>query len=168
MKTDQLVKLVFALLIALVLGRWIAGSIGSGAEQAATPAEAPVGFFNVRWYATMDEVKATRPNVAKESDDTLVEKERLYGEDVRVNYVFKNGRLVLFVMTFASPATQETYAAMQTKLIQEYGAMSSPGQRADCRIFSERKVDKLVVNHCLRMKEGQNPEHQLLFYRTVL
>lgn len=168
MKTETAKALLIGFAV-LILGYWAIGMFrGDGSGNGPEAPAAPMGFFGVKWYVSMDEVKAARPKVVAENDDTLAEDERFYGEDVKVRYVFKGGHLVLFVMTFTSPATKEAFDAFQPKLSQDYGAMSSPTRRADCQLFSENKVDKLVVNHCLRVRENQNPEHQVLFYRTII
>ena len=84
------------------------------------------------------------------ANDTLTESEKLYGRDVVVKYIFKNDDLVIYIITFAQPSSNEDFLSTQTKLSAEYAAMGAPAPKGSCVLSSSKTFGRFVMEHCLR------------------
>lgn len=162
------------LVALLVLFKWggqlIGGSLGvESVRQEAKAQRVPAGFFDVKWLASMDDVRALRPNVMPETAETLVEQETLYGRPVKVTYFFKDNAVMLFIITFSTPANRESFQVVQTELNQDYGPMAGLSQDSDqygARQCSKKRTERFEIDHCVR-ELSSFVQEQILVYRTA-
>jgi hypothetical protein len=167
----QLSLIVVVSLVAYFASRWAGTDLAKrDTQQEATQQAIPAGFFNVSWLSSAGEVKRIHPNAAAvESGDLslvrLSDIDVLYERDVEVSYFFKNDALVLFVINFAGQASKESFDSMQIQLVRNYGPMPEPRHTDTCKLDSEKKTDRFVLEHCNR-ELGNALKEQLLVFRT--
>lgn len=162
----------FVVLIAISLAAsWFGKKAGtmsavSSVQQEAISQRAPTGFFNVKWLASRDEVKALRPNVIPETQDTMSEREVFYGRKAKITYYFQRDVVLMFIVTFLEPASSETFAATRVTLSKEYGSQSNTVASTDeygSKECSATNNGRFTIDHCLRF--GTIKQEQIIFFR---
>jgi hypothetical protein len=180
MKNSKMLLLFFILAVNLIPISTSSGSIFSdlGAESArrdvekeALSAGAPIGFFNVKWLASMGDVRRSHPNALLQStlksNDTLSEREKLYGKDIVISYIFQNDNLIMFIINFTESGSVEKFQETQTKLVSQYGPMPDAKQTGDCKLSSAKTQGRFALEHCLREYPTSNAiVEQIIAYRT--
>lgn len=179
MKNLKILLLFFILAVSLIKISESRGSIFNdlGAESARREIEkeaqsvgAPIGFFNVKWLASMDDVRRSHPNAlllsTLKSNDTLAEREILYERDIVINYIFDNNNLIMFIINFAEAGSGDGFQRTQARLVSQYGAMPSAVQTNDCKLSSSKTQGRFALEHCLREYPARNAiVEQIIAYR---
>ena len=168
--------LVILAAILIPVSKLIGSNFGSQSarsevERDAISAGAPTGFFNVKWLSSIEDVRRSHPNAllrsTLKSNDTLSEREKLYGRDIVISYVFQNDNLIMFIINFAESGSVEGFQKTQAKLVSEYGPMPSAEQKKDCKLSSSKTQGRFALEHCLREYTTENKiVEQIIAYRT--
>ncbi len=153
--------------------KWLVPPYGKEAAIDVTQHEAkqlnvPTGLFGAKWLISMAEAKKILPNAvqvpASTSTDTmLTENREFYSRNAKIDYVFSNDYLVMFIVTFQGESSKDDFLTTQAYLVKDYGSMPEPTPTKLSQYSSEKIVDRFAIQHWIL---DANSIEQILFYRT--
>jgi hypothetical protein len=134
-------------------------------QQEARDEGMPTDLNGVKWLMTESEVKALRPASIEGADDQLVEKTKFLGREALIHYIFKNGNLTMFLITYPGNSPVEKYDQTRIKLIEKYGALSEPSKDKHFEKVASLVKGRFRIDHTWMKQLGIGIE-QVLIYRT--
>lgn len=153
--------------------KWFVPSYGKEAAIDITQHEAeqlnvPNGLFDAKWLISMAEAKKILPNAVQvpasaPTDTMLTENREFYGRSAKVDYVFSNDYLVMFIITFHGKSSKNDFSATQANLVKDYGPMPEPTPAKLSQYSSEKIIDRFAIRHWIL---DASSLEQVLFYRT--
>ncbi len=160
--------------IAIFLAvKWFVPPYGKEAAIDVTQHEAgqlnvPNGLFGTKWLISMAEAKKILPDAVQvpasaPTDTMLTENREFYGRKAKIDYVFSNNYLIMFIITFHGESSKNDFAATQVHLVKDYGPMPEPTPTKLSQYSSEKIVDRFAIRHWIL---DTNSVEQILFYRT--
>lgn len=131
-----------------------------------TVENAPTGFGSAAWLMSQEQVRAAFPNAVEfGGPDTLSVQTTAFGRPAVVGFMFKSDILLQIVINFTGNKTRETYQQTHALVEQEYGVLSPPTSTEQFTLASEKRYDRVIVQHLLYSQSGM-PIEQVILYRT--